>query len=166
MLFRSRFCAEHRPETDVNLNATAGTATLRQEWPALGSQRHHDGRHEGIATPSYRGHRDLTPVARGSVAAPESRTLERYRAALTWAFTFFSSVRVLSYLPTMWTLWQSGDSSQHSLWTWCTWFCANLTMSLWLIDRNGARVDRAALVNLGNAAMCLAVIALIVVERL
>lgn len=108
----------------------------------------------------------MTTVTRVSVAAPESGNLERYRAALTWAFTFFSAVRVLSYLPTMWTLWQSGDSSQHSLWTWCARFCANLTMSLWLIDRIGARIDRAAWVNLGNAVMCLAVIVLIVVERL
>ncbi len=126
----------------MNLDATAGTASLSQDWRAHGSQRRRDGR------------------------AAASRTLQRYRTALTWAFTFFSAIRVLAYLPTMWTLWQSGDSSQHSLWTWCTWLGANLTMSLWLIDRNGARIDRAASVNLGNAAMCLVVIVLIVVERL
>ena len=126
----------------MNLDASTGTASLSQDWHDQGSQRGRDGR------------------------AAASRTLERYRTALTWAFTFFSTIRMVSYLPTMWALWQSGDSSQHSLWTWCTWLGANLTMSLWLIDRNGAQVDRAAAVNLGNAAMCLAVIVLIVAQRL
>lgn len=126
----------------MNLDATVDTPSLSQDWRARGSQSRRDGR------------------------TAASRNLERYRTALTWAFTFFSTVRVLAYLPTIWTLWQSGDSSQHSLWTWCTWLGANLTMSLWLIDRNGARMDRAAAVNLGNAAMCLAVIVLIVVQRL
>ena len=149
----------------MNLYATAGTATLGQ-GPAHLSQRRHGAKHDETATSSFCDNREMAAATHGNVAAPKSQALERYRVALTWAFTFFSSVRVLSYLPTMWTLWQSGDSSQHSLWTWCTWFCANLTMSLWLIDRNGARIDRAAFVNLGNAFMCLAVIALIVFERL
>jgi hypothetical protein len=95
-----------------------------------------------------------------------SRPNSCYIRVLRWAFAFFSSVRVFSYLPTMWAIWQSGDSSQHSLLTWCTWFGANLTMSLWLMERNDARIDGAAAVNLGNAAMCLAVIVLIAVRRL
>src|SRR5688572_26480934 len=61
-----------------------------------------------------------------------------YLRLLTWAFTFFNSVRILAYMPTIWTLAQSGDSSQHSLWTWGTWFFANVTMGLWLIERNGS----------------------------
>ena len=72
---------------------------------------------------------------------------------------------MLADLPTMWTLWQSGDSSQHSLWTWGTWLGANLTMSLWLIERNGSRLDGAAMVNIGNAVMCLTVVGLIVIAR-
>ena len=89
-----------------------------------------------------------------------------FKGALKWAFAFFNGTRVLSYLPTIWTLWHSGDSSQHSLWTWGAWLGANITMSLWLIDKNGACIDRAALVNLGNAAMCLVVIVLIASQRI
>lgn len=78
----------------------------------------------------------------------------RYLTVLGWAFTLFNSVRVFAYVPTMWTLLQSGDSSQHSLWTWFTWFGANATMALWLRERNGGRFDKAASVNLCNASMC------------
>ena len=67
-----------------------------------------------------------------------------------------------SYLPTLWAIWIRGDSSQHSLWTWCTWFGANVTMALWLRERNGGRFCRAAAVNLGNAAMCGITLVLIV----
>ena len=84
---------------------------------------------------------------------------------LTWAFMLFNSIRLVAYLPTTWAIYSSGDSSQHSLWTWGTWFCANVTMSLWLIERNGSRLDGAAMVNIGNALMCLAVIGLIVIAR-
>lgn len=89
-----------------------------------------------------------------------------YLRLLTWAFTFFSSVRVLSYLPTLWTLVQSGDSSQYSLWTWGTWLFANLTMGLWLIETNGTRANRAAIVSLANAGMCLAVCVVVIAVRL
>lgn len=88
-----------------------------------------------------------------------------YLATLTWAFTLFSSLRVVSYLPMMWSIHSTGDSSQHSLWTWLTWLGANLTMAAWLYERNGQRLDRAALVNLGNAAMCAGTIVLIALHR-
>ena len=86
--------------------------------------------------------------------APAAPSRSRYLTLLGWAFTLFNSVRVFAYLPTMWTLVQSGNSSQHSLWTWFTWFGANLTMALWLRERNGGRFDKAASVNLCNATMC------------
>jgi hypothetical protein len=108
--------------------------------------------------------RAARPAPVPTTAAP-GRAHALYLRILTWTFTFFNSVRVISYLPTLWTLAHSSDSSQHSLWTWCTWFGANLTMSLWLIERNGSRVDRAAAVNMGNTAMCLAVIGVIAFER-
>jgi hypothetical protein len=41
-----------------------------------------------------------------------------YLAVLTWLFTLFNSVRVLAYLPTLLAVFNSGDSSQHSLLTW------------------------------------------------
>ncbi len=90
----------------------------------------------------------------------------RYLTLLGWAFTISSSVRVVAYLPTVWAIVVSGDSSQHSLWTWCTWFASNLTMSLWLRERNGGRFCRAAAVSLGNASMCGLTLALIVWFRL
>lgn len=84
-----------------------------------------------------------------------------YLALLAWAFTLFNSVRVLAYLPTMATIWQSGQSDQHSLLTWLTWVGANSTMAAWLYEHNGGRINRAVLVNMGNATMCAATVVLI-----
>ena len=88
-----------------------------------------------------------------------------YLHVLTWLFTVFSSARVLAYLPTMWAIQASGDSSQHSLWTWCTWLGANATMSAWLYEQNGQRLGRAVIVNIVNATMCAVTVALILVHR-
>jgi hypothetical protein len=43
---------------------------------------------------------------------------------------------------------------------------ANATMAAWLYEHNAGRVDRAVLVNIGNAGMCLATTATIVFYRL
>jgi hypothetical protein len=43
-------------------------------------------------------------------AAPATST---YLQVLTWLFTLFNSVRVFAYLPTLWTVYTSGDSSQR-----------------------------------------------------
>lgn len=84
---------------------------------------------------------------------------------LPWAFAFFNSVRLLSYLPTLWAIHSQGDASQHSLITWLTWTGANATMAAWLYEKNGLRFDRAVAVNACNATMCLATTALIVAYR-
>ena len=97
-------------------------------------------------------------------AAASPRTI--YLTVLSWAFTAFSTVRVLAYLPTLWAIHASGDSSQHSLWTWFTWLGANLTMAAWLYENNGQRANRAVIVNTGNACMCLVSVAMIVAYRL
>jgi hypothetical protein len=89
-----------------------------------------------------------------------------YLAVLTWVFTLFNSVRVLSYVPTMWAIHLSADSSQHSLLTWACWLGANVTMAAWLYEHNGQRVDRAVAVNIGNASMCLTTLVLIVAYRI
>ena len=111
-----------------------------------------------------------TPAPRPPQPAPDTAAATGWRpsylAVLSWAFTLFNSVRVAAYLPTVWAIFTSGDSSQHSLWTWCTWFGANLTMALWLRERNGGHFDRAAAVNLGNATMCGVTLVLIVWFRL
>ena len=97
---------------------------------------------------------------------PHLYTRAVYLRVLTWAFTLFSSLRVVSYLPAMAAIWQQGDSSQHSLLTWCTWLGANLTMAAWLHEHNGQRFNTAVRVNLINAAMCAATVALITWCRL
>ncbi len=97
---------------------------------------------------------------------PALFTRERYLVLLGWAFTFFSSVRVLTYLPTMALIVQQQNASQHSLLTWCTWTGANLTMAGWLHEHNGRRFNTAVWVNLANAAMCALTVALIAAYRL
>lgn len=102
----------------------------------------------------------------GAVAArPAGSVRNVYLALLTWAFTVFNSVRVFSYLPTLWAIHNRGDSSQHSLVTWLTWLGANATMALWLYEHNGQRCNRAVMVNIGNAVMCLATSVLITWHR-
>jgi hypothetical protein len=98
-------------------------------------------------------------------AQPAATPRQTYLTLLTWAFTLFNSVRVFSYLPTLWAIHASGDSSQHSLITWLTWLGANVTMALWLYEHNGQRCNRAVMVNISNAVMCLATSALIAWHR-
>lgn len=88
-----------------------------------------------------------------------------YLGMLSWLFTLFNSVRVLAYAPTLWTIYANGESSQHSLITWATWFGANATMAAWLHENNGRRMNRAIAVNIGNALMCLTTLVLIVLYR-
>lgn len=89
----------------------------------------------------------------------------RYLRLLAWAFAAFNSVRVLSYLPTMWAIHHHADSSQHSLWTWLTWLGANATMAAWLYEHEGRGVDRAVAVHIANATMCAVTVGLIAVYR-
>lgn len=96
---------------------------------------------------------------------PRADRRARYLVALAWAFTFFNAVRLLTYLPTLWAIHTSAASEQHSLLTWLAWFGANLTMGLWLREQADRRLDRAALVNFGNAAMCLVTAVVIVLYR-
>jgi hypothetical protein len=111
---------------------------------------------------------DATPPEADATPARTARflTRERYLVLLGWSFAFFSSVRVLSYLPTLWAIHASGDSSQHAAITWFTWLGANLTMACWLYENSEQRVTRAVLVNLANAAMCGLTLALILWHRL
>lgn len=85
---------------------------------------------------------------------------------LTWAFMLFNSARVLAYLPTLWAIHASGDSSQHSLWTWCTWLGANATMAAWLYEQQGKTMNPVVLFNIFNAGLCGATALVIVAHRL
>ncbi len=87
-------------------------------------------------------------------AAPTGRARRRYLMALAWAFAFFSCARVLTYLPTIWAIHDSGQSNQYSLLTWLGWMGANLTMAAWLHEQNGGRFDWAVAVNAANTVMC------------
>jgi hypothetical protein len=103
-----------------------------------------------------------------SCAAPPATEHPRrsaYLSVLTSAFTLFNSVRVLAYLPTVWAIVQSGDSSQHSVWTWLTWAGANATMAAWLYEQNGRRGNRAVAVNACNATMCALTLVTILAHR-
>lgn len=112
----------------------------------------------------------VAPAATAPAGVPRCRALDAgarrfYLRVLTWAFTLLDSVRVLSYLPTMWAIQASGDSSQHSLLTWGTWLGANLTMAACLRETGGGKCNKAIAVNLANSTMCVATIALIAWHR-
>jgi hypothetical protein len=89
-----------------------------------------------------------------------------YVHVLGWAFAIFNATRTASYFPTLWAIYASGESSQHSLFTWITWLGANVTMAAWLYENNGRRFNAAIAVNIGNAVMCLVTTILIVTFRL
>jgi len=96
-------------------------------------------------------------------AAPTRHSV--YLCVLNWAFALFSSTRLLTYLPTLWAIHASGDSSQHSLLTWLAWLGSNATMAAWLYETNNRRVNKVIAVTCGNAVMCLATSAVVLVYR-
>jgi hypothetical protein len=100
------------------------------------------------------------PVARSSVGG-RSPSAWRRIDCIAWAFSFFASLRVIAYLPTLHAIQSSGDSSQHSIWTWLVFLGSNLTMAALLYEQDGQRLGRAAFVSLCNALMCAAIVALI-----
>ncbi len=105
-------------------------------------------------------------TSRPAPAAPAApATGATYRQLLTWAFTLFSSVRVLSYLPTLWAICASGDSSQHSLWTWFIWSGSNLLTGLWHFEGRQRRMDCTTAVLWINAALCAAAFVLVAAYR-
>jgi len=88
-----------------------------------------------------------------------------YLFVLNWSFAIFSSTRLLTYLPTLWAIHRSGDSSQHSLWTWATWVGSNAAMAAWLFEHNHRRFNKAIVVTMGNSVMCIATCILIIYYR-
>jgi hypothetical protein len=95
--------------------------------------------------------------------APGTGTL--YLQLLNWTFVVFSSTRLLTYLPTLWAIHASGDSSQHSLWTWLAWVGSNGSMAAWLYEQNGRRVNKAIAVTFGNTLMCLSTCVMVLAYR-
>jgi hypothetical protein len=106
------------------------------------------------------------PTHQNLACAPGTPVHARYLAVLAWTFALFNAARVVAYLPTIFAIWSSGDSQQHSWFTWLTWTGANLTMAAWLYEQDGHRITRTVAVNACNAGMCLATLILIVALRL
>lgn len=104
------------------------------------------------------------PEAPRAMHAPAPRP-SLYLELLNWAFAPFSSTRFFTYLPTLFAIHHSGDSSQHSLWAWFAWVGSNAAMAAWLYEHNAWRVNKAILVTAGNVVMCLATCALIIWYR-
>ncbi len=107
-----------------------------------------------------------TPAASATSAAPAAAPPSRYLVVLGTAFALFGTLRLVSYLPTLVAIVASGDSQQHSLWTWGIWLGSNLTMALWLREQHGGRWTSAALLSGVNAAMCAATVTVILAFRL
>lgn len=105
-------------------------------------------------------------MSTSSALAPSTPALARTSRAslLGWAFTLFSSLRIVAYLPTLLAIQSSGGSDQHSLLTWLIFLGSNATMALWLREQHGG-TSRAVAVCAANALMCAAICALIAWTR-
>lgn len=101
----------------------------------------------------------------GTPAGPGLQAEHPYRSALELLFALFGSARVAAYVPTLWAIYASWDSSQHSLWTWTIWLGSNVTMALWLWEQNRRRLNKAIVVSAANALMCLTASVLIIATR-
>jgi hypothetical protein len=133
---------------------------VSQSGDARGPCRHdHSPRRKQAATWSSR----EAPGAAGLDPHGPQPSARRalYLKLLNWCFAGFNSTRIVTYVPTMWAIHVSGDSSQHSMLTWLAWVGANSSMAAWLYEHNGRRFDKAVAVNVGNALMCLLTCALI-----
>lgn len=49
----------------------------------------------------------------------------------------------MTYLPTMWAIYASANSNQHSLRTWIGWVGANASMAAWLYEGADRKLNRA-----------------------
>ena len=96
----------------------------------------------------------MPPTLAPAERAPGAARLS-YLRVLTLAFTVFNSLRALAYLPNIVSIVQSGRSDQHSLLTWLTLACANVTMAMWVYEHNGRRFERLVIINAVNTVMCL-----------
>ncbi|HWH81520.1 MAG TPA: hypothetical protein VNU71_04720 [Burkholderiaceae bacterium] len=104
-------------------------------------------------------------TARLAALRPPARRGSVYLTVLEWSFAIFNATRFFSYLPTLWAIHASRDSSQHSLLTWVCWLGANATMAAWLYEGTGRRVNAAIAINASNAVMCLLACAMICAYR-
>jgi hypothetical protein len=121
---------------------------------------------QGTASPQARAASTASSLIGRVPFESSAMARSRYLAALGTMFALFNSARVLAYLPTIWAVVASGDSSQHSLLTWFTFLGGNSTMAAWLWEHNGRRCNAAIAASGGNALMCLAIIVAVTWTRL
>ncbi|CAL94254.1 hypothetical protein [Azoarcus olearius] len=107
----------------------------------------------------------MTTVTAPQLAAGAARSRAGAPGLLAWTFALFNGLRIVAYLPTILALWESGLSDQHSLLTWFIFLGANTTMSIWLYEQEGRRVNRAVVINAVNAVMCAAICLLVAWTR-
>ena len=71
-------------------------------------------------------------------------------------FLFWSSVRILTYVPTIMKLLDPRATARdYSLATWASWMMSNGTFGLYLYEVSGRELNSMVLVNAGNTLMCL-----------
>lgn len=80
------------------------------------------------------------------------------------SFVVFNTIRILLYLPQLRTCWNDANGcSAINLGTWSSWIFANLSTSLYMgLFQHDAL---GAALNAGNAAMCVATVAVTLFKR-
>lgn len=111
------------------------------------------------------GTRPVTAEVMASRAAGARRSASGYRRAVDWTFAVFNGTRLFTYLPTLWAICASGNSSQYSVFTWLAWVGANASMAAWLYENHGRKLNKAIVVSMGNSVMCLVTCVLITLYR-
>ncbi|OZI31095.1 hypothetical protein CAL29_24480 [Bordetella genomosp. 10] len=97
---------------------------------------------------------------------PATATRGIYRRCLSRLTNFFGAIRVVTYVPTILALCESGNSSQYSIATWLLWIAANVTMTVSLWEQNDRKPNNLIVINLFNTMMCLITIGFIAYFRL
>jgi hypothetical protein len=83
---------------------------------------------------------------------------------LALCFLIFNGLRIMLYLPQLRSCWTDRHGCPTiNLWTWCSWIGANLSTALYMWIFLGD--CWGLLLNLGNASMCLATVAVTLMKR-
>ncbi|KNZ33905.1 MAG: hypothetical protein AD742_04080 [Methylibium sp. NZG] len=107
---------------------------------------------------------DAASTVEAWIAAGEPWALVVAGALVAASFVVFNAVRVLLYLPQIATCWSDRQGCPSiNLFTWCSWLVANASTGLymWMFQADVLGLC----LNLGNALMCAATVAITVVKR-
>ena len=97
-------------------------------------------------------------------AAGEPQLVVTSGAAVALCFVVFSAMRLLLYVPQLLSCWRDQHGcATINLWTWGSWIVANTSTGLymWIFQRD----PWGLALNPGSAAMCTAIVAVIVFKR-